>query len=80
MRSAALPCHPWVAAGQDHGRFGITAAAQPDWSATRDFVLTVEGLGCDVSQARRRQRTLHGTTRCAMHQHRVDASMRRGGH
>jgi alkanesulfonate monooxygenase SsuD/methylene tetrahydromethanopterin reductase-like flavin-dependent oxidoreductase (luciferase family) len=45
---AAAPIHPWVAEGATRLRFGINAAAAPDWGATRDFVQTAEGLGFDA--------------------------------
>ena len=47
MVAQAATTHPWVAEGARRVRFGVNAAASPDWSATRDFAQTVEGLGFD---------------------------------
>jgi alkanesulfonate monooxygenase SsuD/methylene tetrahydromethanopterin reductase-like flavin-dependent oxidoreductase (luciferase family) len=45
--AATTQIHPWVAAGTDRVRFGVTTAIPPDWAATRDFVQTAEDLGFD---------------------------------
>lgn len=39
--------HPWVAEGVSRARFGIATTMLPDWTAIRDLVQTIEGLGFD---------------------------------
>lgn len=47
MNAASFPAHPWVAEGERRIRFGVETTPLPDWSPTRDFVQSVEGLGFD---------------------------------
>jgi alkanesulfonate monooxygenase SsuD/methylene tetrahydromethanopterin reductase-like flavin-dependent oxidoreductase (luciferase family) len=47
MAQALASTHPWVAEGGQRIRFGIETIPLPDWSATRDFIQMVEGLGFD---------------------------------
>src|SRR5215210_7530355 len=47
IAAASVASHPWVADGTRRIRFGIETTPLPDWSATRDFVQAVEGLGFD---------------------------------
>jgi alkanesulfonate monooxygenase SsuD/methylene tetrahydromethanopterin reductase-like flavin-dependent oxidoreductase (luciferase family) len=41
------PNHPWITAGAQRVRFGVSSPPAPDWAVTRDFAQTIEGLGFD---------------------------------
>jgi alkanesulfonate monooxygenase SsuD/methylene tetrahydromethanopterin reductase-like flavin-dependent oxidoreductase (luciferase family) len=48
IQTTSTQIHPWVAAGAQRVRFGVTTAIPPDWAATRDFVQIAEDLGFDA--------------------------------